>query len=55
MAWRAREEEEGSEDDDDRMGRVGEWERWVLGMLGERWTFGVMETGSDEVDREESM
>ncbi len=39
VAWRAREEDEGSGDDGEML---GEWERWVLG------------TGSDSVG-EESM
>ena len=35
VAWRAREKEDGSTgDDDDGMERLGEWERWMLGMLG---------------------
>ena len=36
MAWRAREDDEGSEDGD----MLGEWERWVLG------------TGSDSAGEE---
>ena len=51
MAWRAR-EEEGS--GDDVMGRLGEWERWVFGVLGECWRLGVLGRVSDEMG-EESM